>query len=374
MTGVDSMATYQPRLRPGVLISGPLLHGPRTVHLVKNPDSGDSFEVGPREGFLMGRMDGSRTLAEIGAEYAGAYRKRLGDGHWRQLLGLLGTRGLLDGAPAAPAPAEGAAARRAAGGGGPRLLSGSYSLVSDPDATAARLYRVFGFLLRPVWMVPLLLLVAGMETVMLLRADELLAATGAMFTHPVLLMGAATLLWLSTALHELAHGVAARHYGGTVGEIGLRWRMPVIMMYCTVENYPYLSTRWARIVTALAGAVMNLLFLLPFFALWQWAPVDAATADALGGLLVLGTVQALAMLLPLPPLDGYKIVSQAAGATGLAGATRTFWTLAARRDPALSAYPRRARVLYTAYGLGAALTVCALLTALVLLARTALTA
>ncbi|MFE7463692.1 M50 family metallopeptidase [Streptomyces sp. NPDC057499] len=363
------LAEYRPELGAHVLLSDALLQGAATVHLIKDTAVGDSFKVGPKEHFLIARMDGSRTLAEIGEEYAQEYGRRLDGARWQQILRMLGTRGLLAGAPA-PAPASASASAPEVPAEPERgLLRGSIRLVADADATTDRLHRAAGFLLAPGWMVPLLALVLAMEVLVAVRIGELLDVTKELFTNPVLLVGAATLLWFSTALHELAHGVVARHHGGTVAEIGLRWRLPVIIMYCTVDNYLYLGTRWQRIQTAVAGAVMNLLFLLPFCALWLFAPLDPATHDALGALLLLGSVQALAMLVPFPPLDGYRIASQLCGATELAASTLAYLRLAARRDPAAADYPGPARAAYRAYGLGAVLALAAIAAAVVAAAR-----
>ncbi|MFF9509507.1 M50 family metallopeptidase [Streptomyces sp. NPDC014724] len=377
----DALAEYRPALRPRVLLSDALLDGAATVHLIKDTDSGSSFRVGPKEHFLIARMDGERSLREIGEEYAREYGRRLDGARWQQILRMLGTRGLLAGAdaptPAGPAAPAGSAApatlpaRPAEPARG--VLSGSVRLVADADATTARLHRAVGFLLAPGWLVPLLVLVVAMEVVVALHVGELLVDARELFTNPVLLTGAATLLWFSTALHELAHGVVARHHGGTVAEIGLRWRLPVVIMYCTVGNYLYLGSRWQRIHTALAGAVMNLLFLLPFCALWMFAPLDTATHDALGALLLLGSAQAIAMLVPFPPLDGYRIVSQLCGATGLAASTGTYLRLVARRDPAAADYPRRARTAYLGYGLGSVLVLVLILAAVVAAAHHLLT-
>lgn len=352
------MAEYRPRLSSGVLLSGELLHGARAVHLVKNTESGKSFEVGVKEHFLISRMDGTRSLEEIGTDYARRYGRRLGDANWQQVLGLLGSRGLLAGA--------GSPAGEPADADPPRpnsALRGSISLTADADALADRLHRATGFLLAARWMVPLAVLVLAMETAALLQLGDLLRGLREVFGNPVLLTGVAALLWVSTALHELAHGVVARHYGGRVSDIGLRWRLPSVIMYCTVDNYLYLSRRRHQIATAAAGAAMNLLFLLPFGAVWLLAPVDEATGDALAGLVLLGTLQALAMLVPIPPLDGYKIVGQALGVTDLATSSRTYLGLALRRDPAAAGYPRRARIAYPAYAIGSAVVLCALVAA-----------
>ncbi|WP_425473473.1 peptidase M50 [Streptomyces xiamenensis] len=366
MSGAAATADYRPALRAGVLLSEPLLHGPRTVHLVHHPGGDRSFEIGVREHFLLARMDGHRTLEELGTAYAREYGRRLGDAHWRQLLALLGTKGLLAGAPEHPAPP---AAERPAN----RLLRGSLPLVADADATATRLHRAVRPLLAARWIVPLLVLIAAMEITLALHAGVLLDGAVTVLTHPVLLAGVFALLWLSTAAHELAHGITARHYGGTVGEIGLRWRLPMVIMYCTVDNYRYLATRWRRIHVAAAGAVMNALFLLPFFVWWLLAP-DGATADALAGLLFLGSLHAFTMLIPLPPLDGYTIVCQAVGATGLAGSSRTYLTAVLRRDrTALAGHPPRARRVYAAYAATALASVAAALAVLAVLAHAVLT-
>ncbi|WP_437441624.1 hypothetical protein [Streptomyces cavourensis] len=127
------LAAYRPELRPRVLLSDPLLDGAATVHLIKDTGSGNSFKVGPKEHFLIARMDGERSLAEIGEEYAGEYGRRLGDAHWQQILAMLGTKGLLAGTPAQPAPVTPPEPRT--------LLRGTLPLVADADATTARLHR-----------------------------------------------------------------------------------------------------------------------------------------------------------------------------------------------------------------------------------------
>ncbi|MGW4839278.1 site-2 protease family protein [Streptomyces globisporus] len=363
-----ALAAYRPALRPRVLLSDPLLDGAATVHLIKDAGTGNSFKVGPKEHFLIARMDGERSLAEIGEAYAGEYGRRLGDAHWQRLLALLGAKGLLAGGPE-PKPAPTSAPPEPAPSSAPpekrTLLRGSLPLVADADATTARLHRVFGFLLAPAVLVPLLALVLAMETVVVARSGEMLLAVRGLMTNPVLLTGTAVLLWVSTALHELAHGVVARHHGGRVAEIGLRWRLPAVIMYCTVDDYLYLGTRRHRIATAAAGAVMNLVFLLPFCALWLFAPLDDATHEAFAALLLLGSVQAFTMLVPLPPLDGYKIACQLAGATGLAASAGGYLRLALRRSPEAAAYPRRARIAYPLYAVATVLVLAAAVAAAV---------
>lgn len=355
--GTGGLLGHRPALRPEVLLSAPLLDGPATVHLVKDPLSGASFEIGPKEYFLVSRLDGSRSLAEIGAEYAHVFGRRLGEGNWQQLLTLLGTRRLLAGGPPPSAPAP---------PGKPldgTLLRGTLRLVADADATTARLHRVLRPLLRPAVLGVLLLACLAMETALAVSVGELTAAFGWLLRHPVPLLAVATLMWLSTALHEFAHGVAARHVGGSVGEIGLRWRLPVAIMYCTVDNYRFLERRRHQLAVAAAGAFANLLFLLPFFGWWAALPAGDPTRRALAALLLIGSAQALVNLIPLPPLDGYTMLGHGLRVTRLAPASSVYLRLRMRDRAAAAAYPPRARRLYLGYGLGSAVLVLLLLAA-----------
>lgn len=356
------LSTHRPRLRPDVLLSRALLRGPATVHLIKDPVGGASFEVGPKEHFLISRLDGTRGLDEIGEEYATAFGRRLGPANWRQLLGLLGTRGLLAGAPPpekTPEPPGPALSGT--------LYRGTLRLVADADATTGRLHRLLRPLLRRPALLPLLALCLATEVFLATDLATLLDDTWWLVHQPVALVGVFTLLWLSTAGHELAHGVAARHYGGTVSEIGLRWRLPAMIMYCRVDNYRFLRSRAHQLVIGAAGAFANLLFLLPFTLWWALLETGDPTRRVLSGLLLLGSVQALVNLLPLPPLDGYTMLGHALGVTAYAPESGTYLRLRMRDREAAARYPRRARVLYTAYGIGSAVLVC-------LLAAAALTA
>ncbi|MEU8777923.1 peptidase M50 [Streptomyces sp. NPDC048606] len=353
------MLEHRPALRSGILLSPPLLNGSAVVHLVKDPVSGASFEVGQKEFFLLSRLDGSRSLAEIGEEYGRAFGRRLGEANWSRLLGLLGTRRLLAGGPA-PEPAPGPGPQRTGG-----LLRGTLRLVADADATTGRLHRLLRPALRPVVLGVLVLVCLGMEVVLVLSFGELLADVLWLATRPVPLLAVATLLWLSTALHEFGHGIAARHVGGTVGEIGLRWRLPVAIMYCTVENYRYLPRRREQLVVAGAGAFANLLFLLPFLAWWAALPSGDATGRVLGALLLLGSAQALVNLVPLPPMDGYTLLGHALRVTRLAPASSAYLRLRLRDRAAADAYPPRARRVYALYGIGSTLLVLLLAGALV---------
>lgn len=363
------LGAYRPALRPDVLLGPARLRGPATIHRIKDPSSGSSFEIGVKEHFLIARMDGARSLEDIGEEYGRRFGRRLAEENWQQLLGLLGSRGLLTGAPAGAAPAT-SKARPPMLEGNP--LKGTWRLVSDAHATTGRLYRTLRPVLRPAVQLPLLALAVAMEVLLALHLGELGHGGWWVVRHPAILLAVLLLLWLSITLHELAHAVAAQAYGTRVAEIGMHWRFPMAFMYCTVEDYPYLRSRVRQVVISGAGAFMNLVFLLPFFAWWAAVPRGGDVRHALSGLLLLGSAQALVNLAPLPPMDGYSMLSNSLGMASYATETRRYLGLRLGRTPEakaqISAYSRRAHLVYTAYALGSALACAVIAAGLVLLA------
>ncbi|MFG2603329.1 ATP-binding cassette domain-containing protein [Streptomyces sp. NPDC048514] len=340
----------RPRVRADLVAGPSLVRGTARIHLLKDPRSGRRLELGAREHFLVTRLDGTRSLAEIGRDYAGEFGARLGEAQWGQLLRLLGARGLLDGAPA-PAGGPVDAAERPPSG----ILSGRTRMVADAPALMDRLHRAAAPVRRPAGLTVLVALATSVLVAVAVQAGILWRQTVEAAGQPVLLFAIGCVLWCSLALHELAHGMFVRAWGGRVKEIGLRWFLGATYLYCEVEDVQFLGGRGRKVATACAGAFANLLFLVPFYPMWALLPSGAQARPALGALLLLGTVCALANLLPLPPLDGYKALGHALGVARLADGSRTFTALTVRalfrRGPGIAAYSGRLRVLYGGFAL-----------------------
>jgi ABC-type multidrug transport system ATPase subunit/Zn-dependent protease len=361
----EAFLAARPRIRRDVVFGPSLVRGTARIHLLKDTRTGRRLEVGPREHFIIVRLDGSRSLDEIGDEYAGEFGARLGEAQWGQMLRLLHGRDLLDGgrAPAAvpsSPPAADTAGRRPNG-----ILAGRTRLVADAPALMDRLHRATAPARRPAVLTVLVTLAVALLVAVAVQADTLWRQTEETARRPVLLLAVGCVLWCSLALHELAHGLFARAWGGRVTEVGLRWILGATYLYCAVEDVQFLGSRGRKVATACAGVFANLLFLVPFYPVWALLPAGAQARPALGALLLLGTVCGLANLLPLPPLDGYRALGHALGVTQLAAASGDFTKLAAaalvRRGPGLAGYPPRLRLLYGGFALLTAVQSAALI-------------
>ena len=357
----------RPRRRSDLLIGPAVLRGTTELRPVKDPVSGARYEFRAKEYFVLARLDGRLTLEEVGAQYAERFGVRLGERNWHQLLGLLHGRGLLDTGRPAPPSARPAAAPTDPQERPSNVLRGRTRLVSDAAATVESLHRRTRFARHPAFLAALGVLSAAMLADMAVRAVVLAHDLRELWHRPALLLAVGVVLWMSLACHELAHGLVGRACGGQVTEIGLRWQLPVTFLYCLVRDMAFFAGRGRQMATALAGPATNVVFLLPFWPVWALLPAHAPEHYALGGMLVLGVMIAAANMLPLPPLDGYKVLGYALGASQLATDSRVFWRLALsaalRRGAGLGGYTRRMRLVYGGYGLLSALVSGALVAA-----------
>jgi ABC-type multidrug transport system ATPase subunit len=389
-----AVLTSRPQLRGDAVLGAVQRRGPSTSHQVRVLGTGTSVEIGPREYFVLSRLDGRRSLGEIGAVYEREFGKVLGPAQWGQLLGLLHRHGLLAAEEAAREEGSRTGAGAAAGTGseagtGPGVAAdrrrGGFSqdapwtrvglahdirLVQAPNALLEGLLRS----LRPVfWRVvawPLLAAMVSMLALLGTRLNQLWTQTTDAFQHPGALLAVAAGFWVIAALHELAHGVAARRYAVPVREIGVRWLPPLAMPYCRTDSYLFLPGRLAQVVIAGAGVFAELLVLIPAFATWWWWPPGGEVEQALAALLLLVSAHALLNLVPAPPLDGYRMLSHALGLRDYAQHSGIFVALLLRRDPLIRRYPTKARAAYAGYAALSLLTLVALVGGLAIAAHT----
>jgi putative peptide zinc metalloprotease protein len=324
----------RPLLRPEVVLGPALRTGPKTVHHVKDAGTGCYYRVGPREHFIMSMMDGRHTLQDIGRSYQQTYDRVLGPDHWQQMFTLLGRYQLLDGY-ADPAVLDtlrtAQQARQAARQG---LLRRRWVLL-HPDRLCATLAARLAFAFRRGFVLPAMALAAALQVLVWTHA----AALAHDATHQQSWLVAVPVLvvvgWLITMLHELAHGVTCRHFGGVVTEIGLSWRFPLLTPYCRTDDIVLFHRRTARVGTAFAGVFVGLLSLGPV-ALWWWLTRAGGAGHSIAAaLLLFGSAGSLMSLLPFLRSDGYVMLTHALDLVDLRRESYRFWRLRLRRgDPA----------------------------------------
>ncbi|MFJ9853442.1 metalloprotease [Streptomyces sp. NPDC101150] len=364
MTPAPELLEQRPAVRPEIVLGPVLRRGPAQVCAVWDPRRDRRYELSGRLRFVMGRLDGRRTLADVGEEYRSTFGVRLDEQGWVRILTALGSRRLLTAGPDEAAPPSPPAEAPY-----PRTLRYGRVVLGDPSALLERWTAA----LRPVFT----RVFFGCATAVFLAAliavgrhwQALTADATALLRRPVLLLPVVLLLAVSTVLHELAHGMAARQFGGAATEIGIAWFLPAVFPYCKVEGVSLFPSRGHRAATAFAGVFANLAVLLPFCVLWWCTAPGGALRPVAAGFLLAGVLAAAGNLLPLPGLDGYQVLGAALNMSDLSAESRRYLRLLIRKctggpDETL-AYPRWTRRVYGGYPLLAVGSVGAFVVALV---------
>jgi putative peptide zinc metalloprotease protein len=121
---------------------------------------------------------------------------------------------------------------------------------------------------------------------------------------------------LLKVVHEAAHGIACRKYGGEVPEAGVLFLLFTPMAYVNVTSMWRFSSRWHRIVVAAAGMYVELF--ISFISVIVWSRTDGLVADTAFNLFIMSSVTTILFNAnPLMRFDGYFILSDLLGVANL---------------------------------------------------------
>jgi len=125
------------------------------------------------------------------------------------------------------------------------------------------------------------------------------------------------IVYVMAAVHELAHGMACKLFGGTVTDIGLVWRYLYVFPYCKLDDIVLLQKKSERVMVAGAGTFINLLLVTPAALVWYYAGEDGAVRACSAWLLTAYNVMCLVNLVPFIELDGYFMLTHWLGIVDL---------------------------------------------------------
>jgi len=289
--------------------------GPRRLWRVKDPVALEYFEFSDQEFTILDMLDGSATLAGIQRRFEDVYSpSQLSLRHLQGYLQSLHESGLV----LATAPGQGA-----------RLLE------RRRDRTrremTSRLFNLLAFRLRGIDPQPLLdwlhlrlrwifspwfLTVCGA----LVMAATILAGVQydvirARFPGLGEFLTPGNVVWLVLVLaaakvvHELAHGLTCRHFGGECHELGLMFLVFTPCLYCNVSDSWMLSSRRERILISAAGVMAELVLAAACTFLWWFSQPGLINSICLDVMFVCSVSTAAFNANPLLRYDGYFILA-----------------------------------------------------------------
>lgn len=187
----------------------------------------------------------------------------------------------------------------------------------DPDSLLASLNRKLNWSMTRRSVIASFALMAIVGLGLLLRADEVAAYAAYTYREYGIVPLIALILSIAV-LHEFAHGLACKHFGGEVRDIGVLMIFRLIpAFYCNVSDLHRLSRRSERLWVIFAGIYLQLVTSAIAGGIWLLTTPYTMIAD-LGFLtLVAGTLNLLVNCNPLIKLDGYYALSQLIGIDNL---------------------------------------------------------
>lgn len=321
------VAGLHPRLRAHVRLERQRLRG-ETWYLLRDEASGRIHRVNASAYAFVGRCDGRHSVAELWE----VLRIELGEQMPSQneilsLLGRLFEGSLLEFEHSPDLKGvfrrrEKAERRRKMRNANP--FSFRISL-GDPSRLLARL----SFLAPLLFSWPALclwLLVVGVAlAAAAVNAPAIAAAVSQSARNPSSLI----LLWISypliKAVHELAHGLAVRRWGGQVGAFGVALLLLMPVPFVDASEANAFRHRHQRVFVSAAGIMAELL--IAAFALVLWLNIeDGLLKDFMLAAMTIGSLSTLLVNgNPLLRFDGYYVMIDAFGLPNLASRSRQWW-------------------------------------------------
>jgi multidrug efflux pump subunit AcrA (membrane-fusion protein) len=293
-------------------------------YVIKNLRTGDFLQLGPEEHFLLMQLDGVRTAQDVCEAFTDRFQQALSEADLTGFLQMAETQGLLEArtseqgvgreeypnsSPSSPPhvprsrPGTLWVARRPQ----QSLLYWRKKLL-DPD-------RLFDWLAPRIWFFwtrGFLAVSAGMillaAVLMWANRHELAASFLDVFGWETVVLACVTLLVVTT-LHEFAHGLTCKHYGGEVHEIGFLLMFFMPCLYCNVSEAWFFREKSRRLWVTFAGGYFELLLWAIAVITWRLTVPDTLIHHIALIVLSLCGVQTLFNFNPLVKLDGYYLLS-----------------------------------------------------------------
>ena len=160
------------------------------------------------------------------------------------------------------------------------------------------------------------------------RVDELSGELGqlANLLEPRYALAAVLALMITKTWHELGHALACRRVGAECHEVGVMLLAFLPCLYCDASDAWALTSRWRRVLVALAGVYFEVILAVAAAALWLVLAPGPLRVLALDVVVIASLSTLLVNLNPLLRFDGYYVLADAWGVPNLhQHARETLW-------------------------------------------------
>ena len=295
------MALAAPLLRDDLLISKQVTRG-ETFFVVKDPVTRRFFRFREAEYCVARQLDGATPLETVRERVAAELGAEPEPGVLEGFVAQLGRQGLLarEDGTGHPAPS------------GNRFFGGTALWLRlkafDPDRLCNRLEPRVRFCFTPAFVaLAIAVIVSGLTIVLSNRAElgpDVRRLWGA---HGLVLIW--TAIFAVTMLHEFAHGLTCKHFGGEVHELGFLLIYGSPAFYCNVSDSWLFPEKSKRLWVMAAGGFFELFVWGLAAIVWRIAEPGTWLGSAALVIVLTSGVRQFFNLNPLIKLDGYYLLS-----------------------------------------------------------------
>jgi len=277
---------------------------PRSAVIVKDPVTRGFYRFTWVQATVLRALDGARAAAEIASEASSQCQVRVTEDQVEDFITRLQGLALLDTA-LSWSRIEKLTKRKH------RLIDSLLSIrlhAFNPDRMLTRMdKKLGGFLFRPAFHGLAIASLAAGVILTIVNWEQLFFSWRQLFSlysiPLILVVGFAVM-----TIHEFAHGLTLKHFGGRVEEMGLLFLYFIPAFYCNVDDAWLLGKR-RRMAVSFAGGYAQLIIWAWATILWRLlAPETFFSQICLIGIAFSG-ILTLFNLNPLIRLDGYYILS-----------------------------------------------------------------
>lgn len=324
-----NVAELRPRLLPHARLMRHVYRG-QPWYVLQDPTTGRHHRMSPAAYAFVSRMDGNRSVQQLWNEACSAGGESIPtQNEIVELLSQLHAQDLLY-SDATPDSAELLARfRKQRRQRWKQRIGNPMSLrvpLIDPDAFLGRWVGRLAFLFGPMGAALWLATVVPAVVIATRHWDELTGnlSDRVLAADNLLLIG---LLFIPVkALHELGHGFATKHWGGSVREMGLMFLVFAPVPYVDSSSANAFQSKYRRALVGAAGMIVETF--LAALALYVWVLVEPGMlrAVAFNVMLIAGFSTLLVNGNPLLRFDGYYILADLIEIPNLAQRGQKYWT------------------------------------------------
>ncbi len=356
-----------PKLHPKLLVREHT-HDGKTEVVACVPRSGNYYRFPPEQWALLQLFDGNRSYEAVAELYEQQTGSRLSEDALRTFAQSLDESGFWYKSPqevSASFLAKAAAKRQKyLRKKKARDLAEIELLSWDPDRFLTKLHRRMNFVFSPWFTGLTFCLFAFMVYVFIARWGEISSDTLKFFNFTqksfLDLLVFYALIFLVAGLHESAHGLTCKHYGGESHKMGALLVYLTPAFFCeVVEVYVY-GGRWQRIATMAAGMWAETLLCAISTLIWWGTPGGTAVHEFTYMFVLVAGLASIVNVNPLIKTDGYYIFTELIGIPDLKETATSYVSAWSRKHmlrlPAeLDFVSRRRRWFYILYAVLAGL-------------------